>query len=253
MVQSIKNAIQKVQSPQIQWVFRQPTKADRQKAKDNIHQKANEQKQIFEKLPGVDAKSVAQAATIDRIVQRAKQKLDEAVVNAGLIAIKQSALEAIGTVNQPNLLRSFQTIDVNEVNRAESVIQVVGDGLKKQFNAIENVDPVNLQQQINRIDQVITIAKKRLNGAKTNTAVDQIQGETLADLVSIAAPSALTLEREIREQAHRQIDWAGAKKQAEIDLLPRPVKLTYQTLVTQLRAILAQVTKQSSRQRLSRI
>lgn len=56
----------------------------------------------------------------------------------------------------------------------------------------------------------------------------------------MAAPSTLTLEREIREQAHRQIDWAGAKKQAEIDLLPRPVKLTYQTLVNQLRAILAQ-------------
>ncbi|CAK1223183.1 Uncharacterized membrane protein YhgE [Fructobacillus cardui] len=232
----IKEAIQAVQSPQIQWIFRQPTDADRQKAKGEVQQKAIEQKKIFEKEPGVDTESLAkQEAAIDQIVQRANQKLDEATVNASLLTIEQEAIDAIEAVGQPDMMRSFQPVDIDEANRAKGVIQTAGDELKQWFNAVENVAPVSLHQQVERIDQLMAAANKRINDANTNADVDQVQEETLDDFAMVPAPSTLTPKREERTQAHRAIDWAGAKKQAEIDQVPNPDLSIYQATINQLR------------------
>ncbi|CAK1222493.1 Uncharacterized membrane protein YhgE [Fructobacillus evanidus] len=240
-VMKIKEAIQAVQAPQIQWIFRQPTDADCQEIRRNVQQKANEQKKIFEKNPGVDAESLAkQEAAIDQIVQRANQKLVEATVNASLVAIEQEALDAIEAVGQPDMMRSFQPVDIDEANRAKGVIQTAGDELKQRFNAIENVDPVSLHQQVERIDQLMAVANQRINDANTNADVDQVQEETLDDFAMILAPSTLTPKREERTQAHRSIDWAGAKKQAEIDQVPNPDVSIYQATINQLREAMDQ-------------
>ncbi|CAK1225288.1 Uncharacterized membrane protein YhgE [Fructobacillus tropaeoli] len=237
----IKEAIQAVQSPQIQWVFRQPTDADRQKSKGEVQQKAIEQKKIFEKEPGVDTESLAKQETaIDQIVQRANQKLDEATVNASLLAIEQEAIDAIEAVGHPDMMRSFQPVDIDEANRAKGVIQTAGDELKQRFNAIENVDPVSLHQQVERIDQLMVAANKRINDANTNADVDQVQEETLDDFAMVPAPSTLTPKREERTQAHRAIDWAGAKKQAEIDQVPNSDLSIYQATINQLREAMDQ-------------
>ncbi|GIC69963.1 DUF1542 domain-containing protein [Fructobacillus tropaeoli] len=237
----IKEAIQAVQSPQIQWIFRLPTDADRQKAKGEVQQKAIEQKKIFEKEPGVDTESLAkQEATIDQIVQRSNQKLDEATVNASLLAIEQEAIDAIEAVGQPDMMRSFQPVDIDEANRAKGAIQTAGDELKQRFNAIENVDPGSLHQQVERIDQLMVAANKRINDANTNADVDQVQEETLDDFAMVPAPSTLTPKREERTQAHRAIDWAGAKKQAEIDQVPNYDLSIYQATINQLREAMDQ-------------
>ncbi|KMK53549.1 hypothetical protein FEFB_06600 [Fructobacillus sp. EFB-N1] len=237
----IREAIQAVQSPQIQWIFRQPTDADRQKAKGEVQQKAIEQKEIFEKEPGVDTESLAkQEAAIDQIVQRAYQKLDEATVNASLLTIEQEAIDAIEAVGQPDMMRSFQPVDIDEANRAKGVIQTAGDELKQRFNALENVDPVSLHQQVERIDQLMAAANKRINDANTNADVDQVQAETLDDFAMVPEPSTLTPKREERTQAHRAIDWAGAKKQAEIDQVSNPDLSIYQATINQLREAMDQ-------------
>ncbi|WP_338344863.1 DUF1542 domain-containing protein [Fructobacillus evanidus] len=56
----------------------------------------------------------------------------------------------------------------------------------------------------------------------------------------ILAPSTLTPKREERTQAHRSIDWAGAKKQAEIDQVPNPDVSIYQATINQLREAMDQ-------------
>lgn len=141
---------------------------------------------IFAGMQGVDVQSLnKQQNLLERAGKHSVQNINALTNKGELIPAVAVSREEINSIDQPDLLRIYQVPDSDDVQAARGQLFTLAEGRKQQFVSLAHADATSVQEQTNRIDQIVNDFTTQFDNAQSIDRLNQLllDGQHIINLV----------------------------------------------------------------------
>ncbi|USS92289.1 hypothetical protein [Fructobacillus americanaquae] len=180
--------------------YRQVEVSDQADAKNQLKIAAENQKQKFAALVGVDPESLAQQQAL------ANHRVDQSRTDGELKTACQQGLAAIRQIAPPHVLEELQPASITDKKLAKDYLNQIVAKCQQSFRQINHVDQTSLTQQLQLLNQASEQGKKSIDEATTKGALNQVLSHAEQAITRISQPGLHPLFQPVSQDEKAAFD-----------------------------------------------